>query len=159
MIRVELQQMLTILVDLANSKGTQTGRPRVMVSTNSGIEVAKEDEVFAAVDVLDDVIQVGVELIFCLRCRGQGWGIGTNECNWSFREAGVSSPGCKPGQGSVEDQLLPKRRWLIQQSVRADTVWDQCDRRSCQSGCMRPQTAYGTPAPDFSSRFTPEAFP
>ena len=52
--------MLPVLVYLANSKGTQAGRPRFMVYSYSGIEVAKEDKVIAAVDVLDGIVQVGL---------------------------------------------------------------------------------------------------
>lgn len=39
MIRAKLQQALPILVYLANSKGTQAGRPGVMVCTYPGVEV------------------------------------------------------------------------------------------------------------------------
>ena len=60
MIRAKLQPVLPVLVYLANSKGTQAGRPRFMVYTYSGIEVAKEDKVIAAVDVLDGIVQVGL---------------------------------------------------------------------------------------------------
>ena len=42
------------------SKATQAGRPRFMVYPYSGIEVAKEDKVIAAVDVLDGIVQVGL---------------------------------------------------------------------------------------------------
>ena len=60
MIRAKLQPVLPVLVYLANSKGTQAGRPRFMVYSYSGIEVAKEDKVIAAVDVLDGIVQVGL---------------------------------------------------------------------------------------------------
>ena len=60
MIREKLQPMLPVLVYLANSKTTQAGRPRFMVYSYSGIEVAKEDKVIAAVDVLDGIVQVGL---------------------------------------------------------------------------------------------------
>ena len=60
MIREKLQPMLPVLVYLANSKATQAGRPRFMVYSYSGIEVAKEDKVIAAVDVLDGILQVGL---------------------------------------------------------------------------------------------------
>ena len=60
MIREKLQPMLPVLVYLANSKATQAGRPRFMVYSYSGIEVAKEDKVIAAVDVLDGIVQVGL---------------------------------------------------------------------------------------------------
>ena len=46
-----------VLVYLANSKATQAGRPRF---TYSGVEVAKEDKVIAAVDVLVGIVQVGL---------------------------------------------------------------------------------------------------
>ena len=59
MIRAKLQPVL-VLVYLANSKGTQAGRRTFMVYTYSGIEVAKEDKVIAAVDVLDGIVQVGL---------------------------------------------------------------------------------------------------
>ena len=49
-----------VLVYLANSKATQPGRPRFMVCTYSGVEVAKEDKVIAAVDFLDGIVQVGL---------------------------------------------------------------------------------------------------
>ena len=60
MIRAKLQPVLPVLVYLANSKGTQAGRTRFMVYSYSGIEVAKEDKVIAAVDVLDGIVQVGL---------------------------------------------------------------------------------------------------
>ena len=60
MIRAKLQPVLPVLVYLANSKGTQAGRPRFMVYSYSGIEVAKEDKVIAAVDVLDGIVQLGL---------------------------------------------------------------------------------------------------
>ena len=59
-IRAKLQPVLPVLVYLANSKATQVGRPRFMVYTYSGIEVAKDDKVIAAVDVLDGIVQVGL---------------------------------------------------------------------------------------------------
>ena len=59
MIRAKLQPVL-VLVYLANSKATQAGRRTFMVYTYSGIEVAKEDKVIAAVDVLDGIVQVGL---------------------------------------------------------------------------------------------------
>ena len=34
----------------------------------------------AVVDVFDGVVQVGVELVSCLRCQGKGWGIGADKC-------------------------------------------------------------------------------
>ena len=49
-----------------------------MVCTYSGVKVAKE-KVIANVDVFDDVVQVGVELVSCLRFQGQGWGIGADK--------------------------------------------------------------------------------
>ena len=60
MIRAKLQPVLPVLVYLANSKATQAGRRTFMVYTYSGIEVAKEDKVIAAVDVLDGIVQVGL---------------------------------------------------------------------------------------------------
>ena len=60
MIRAKLQPVLPALVYLANSKATQAGRRTFMVYTYSGIEVAKEDKVIAAVDVLDGIVQVGL---------------------------------------------------------------------------------------------------
>ena len=59
-IRAKLQPVLPVLVHLANFKATQAGRPRFMVYTYSGIEVAKDDKVIAAVDVLDGIVQVGL---------------------------------------------------------------------------------------------------
>jgi len=85
MIIAKLQQALPILVYLANSKGTQAGRPRVMACTYSGFEVAREDEVFTTVDVLDGVSQVSVNIVFCFRCGCQGWGKGADEYNWSLK--------------------------------------------------------------------------
>ena len=79
MIRSKLSWALPVLVFLANSKGTQAGRPRVVVCTYSGVKVAKEKAI-ANVDVFDDVVQVGVELVSCLRFQGQGWGIGADKC-------------------------------------------------------------------------------
>ena len=49
-----------VLVYLANSKATQAGRPRFMVCTYCGVEVAKDDKVIAAVDVLVGIVQVGL---------------------------------------------------------------------------------------------------
>jgi len=63
MIIAKLQQALPILVYLANSKGTQAVRPRVMVCTYSGFEVAREDEVFTTVDVLDGVTDLSPQLL------------------------------------------------------------------------------------------------
>ena len=60
MIRAKLQPVLPALVYLANSKATQAGRRTFMVYTYSGIEVATEDKVIAAVDVLDGIVQVGL---------------------------------------------------------------------------------------------------
>ena len=34
----------------------------------------------AVVDVFDGVVQVGVELVSCLRCQGKGWGMGADKC-------------------------------------------------------------------------------
>ena len=65
-LRAKSNRRCPVLVDLANSKGTQAGRPRVMVSTYSGVEVAKEDKVIAPVGVLDGVVQAGAELVFRL---------------------------------------------------------------------------------------------
>ena len=53
MMRAKLQPVLPVLVYLANSKTTQAGRPRPMVYTYTAVEVAKEDKVIPAVDVLD----------------------------------------------------------------------------------------------------------
>ena len=50
------------------------------VCTYSGVKVFKEDKVIAVVDVFDGVVQVGVELVSCLRCQGKGWGIGADKC-------------------------------------------------------------------------------
>ena len=60
MIRAKLQPVLPVLVYLANSKATQAGSRTFMVYTYLGIEVAKEDKVIAAVDVLDGIVQVGL---------------------------------------------------------------------------------------------------
>ena len=62
--------MLPVLIYLANSKGTQVGRLRVVVCTYSGVKVAKEEKVIAIVDVFYGVVQVGVELVSCLRSCG-----------------------------------------------------------------------------------------
>ena len=70
--------MLPVLV--YHAKGTQAGRPRVVVCTYSGVKVTKEDKAIAVVDVFDGFLQVGVELVSCLRCGGQGWGIGADKC-------------------------------------------------------------------------------
>ena len=64
--------MLPVLIYLANSKGTQVGRLRVVVCTYSGVKVAKEEKVIAIVDVFDGVVQVGVELVSCLRSEYRG---------------------------------------------------------------------------------------
>ena len=50
-----------------------------MVCTYSGVKVTKEDKAIAVVDVFDGFLQVGVELVSCLRCGGQGWGIGADK--------------------------------------------------------------------------------
>ena len=83
--RAKLQQVLHMLIDLTNSKETRAGGPRGMVCTYSAIKDAKKNKVFVAVDVLDGIVQVGIELVFCLVCGGQGWGIGANEFNWPLR--------------------------------------------------------------------------
>ena len=41
-----------------------------MVCTYSGVKVAKEENVIAIVDVFYGVVQVGVELVSCLRSGG-----------------------------------------------------------------------------------------
>ena len=60
--------MLSVVVDLANSKGTKAGGPGVSVGAHPGIEVAQKDKLFVVGDVLEDDIQVGVEFVFGLRC-------------------------------------------------------------------------------------------
>ena len=60
MMRAKLQPVLPVLVYLANSKTTQAGRPRPMVYTYTAVEVAKEDKVIPAVDVLDGIVQIGL---------------------------------------------------------------------------------------------------
>ncbi len=42
----ELQQALPVFIDLASSKISKTGRPGVMATTHSGVEVSQNDDMF-----------------------------------------------------------------------------------------------------------------
>ncbi|PFX14923.1 hypothetical protein AWC38_SpisGene20889 [Stylophora pistillata] len=158
-IGAKLPRGLPVLIDLANSKGTQGGWPRVMVSTYFGIEVANEDKVIAFVDVFDGVVQLRsacqcmllpVHPMWKADCgRTAPYWLGAAQlkvggncpmrcedlshsqkqplvphsmpielCSllpvdllfqrYEVKPWRVSSPGPRPRQGDVEDQLLPK---------------------------------------------------
>ena len=71
MVRAKLQEALPILIHLSNSKLCKAEGPRVMIGTNSGFKATEQDKMFASGDVLNDVVQAGIELIVC--CLMSGW--------------------------------------------------------------------------------------
>ena len=53
MVGAKLEQPLTIFIQLANAKVADAAGPGVMMRTNSGIEVAKQKQMFRCGDLPD----------------------------------------------------------------------------------------------------------
>ena len=56
----EPKQPLSVVVHSAHAKWSKTGGPGVVVSTHSGIEVSKENELFRVGDDLDSCCEIQV---------------------------------------------------------------------------------------------------
>ena len=63
----ELQQALTVLVDLPTSVSTKAGGPSLPISSNSGVEVPEEVECFSIWNPGYHSIQCLIKLVFLLR--------------------------------------------------------------------------------------------
>ncbi len=77
----QLEEALTIFVHLANTVVSEGGRPCVMVSAHSCIEVPKDVESFIAGHASASMIPVKgiIEAVPFVSRRGQGWSIGAYE--------------------------------------------------------------------------------
>ena len=71
----ELKEALAVPVKLDYAKMADAARPGVMVGTQLGVEVSKQEQVFLGRDLLDLRLQLFVELVLDLRCAAERGGV------------------------------------------------------------------------------------
>ena len=82
MLSAGLEKQQAIAVAFAHSVLPNYALPGGGVSSNSRIKVTENDELVSIGDSLDDIVEVLIELVFCLLWVGQGRSICADNSLW-----------------------------------------------------------------------------
>ena len=81
----ELQESLSILIQLPNAMMPQHSWPGLTVCTHPSIEVPEEVDVLRCLNPVDSGIKLAIELVFDFGCSMQRWCIGAHKVQKAHR--------------------------------------------------------------------------